>query len=125
MVAQIHDELRAEGVVKEGRAVRMSGKMGFYGRLWLTSQRLVFLQSSRLFMAFGALGALLGQVIKPRKMAISIPLTSITDVQRTKYAMNKNIMEITYNGGDAARISVTPYEEWEQAVQSARAVPTA
>lgn len=44
LVAQIHDELRAEGVVKEGRAVRMSGKLGFYGRLWLTSQRLVFLQ---------------------------------------------------------------------------------
>jgi hypothetical protein len=53
-VAQIHDELRTEGVVKEGRAIRMSGKMGLYGRLWLTSERLVFLQSNRLFMGFGA-----------------------------------------------------------------------
>jgi hypothetical protein len=58
-------------------------------------------------------------------VAVSIPLTSITDVQRTKYAMNKNIMAITHNGGDEARISVAPYEAWEQAVQSARGVPTA
>jgi hypothetical protein len=120
-MAQVHDELQAEGIVKEGRGVRMSGKMGFTGRVVLTNQRLVFLQANRLLMGFGLLGALFGQLMKPKNAAVSIPLSSITDVQRTKYAMNKNIMEISYGEGESARISVTPYEEWEQAVQSARA----
>jgi hypothetical protein len=61
-LAAIHDELRAEGVLKEGRALIPRGKLATYGRLYLTSQRLVFLQSSRAFMAFGALGAAAGQL---------------------------------------------------------------
>jgi hypothetical protein len=125
-MAQIHDELRAEGVVKDGSAVSLTGgdqaglRLASYGRAYLTSERLVFLQYSRWFSAFGLLGVLGRYLSKPRKVAISIPLASITDLERTKYAANKSIMAITYDDGDTARITLTPYEEWEQAVQSAR-----
>src|SRR5437870_2735398 len=115
-MAEIHDQLQAEGVVKEAFGTMIKGKRAFSGRLYLTSRRLVFLKSNPFLGAFGALGGLLTATLKPKNIEIEIPLEAITGVQRGKFGINKNILEISHSDGDPARFAVK-YEEWEQAIQ--------
>jgi hypothetical protein len=124
-VSEIHDQLQAEGVVKEGRAMMIMGKRGIQGRLYVTADRLVFLTSSSMFGAFGAIGAVLSATVKPKKIKLEIPLAAISGVQRGKFGMNKNIVEVSHGDGDPARFAVRPYDEWAQAIQGAGASPAA
>ena len=117
-MAEIHDQLAAEGILKEGMCPMIKGRRGVFGRLYVTEKRIVFLKSNQLLMAFGAIGGILTGVIKPTKLEVEIPREAVTGVERGKYGMNKNIIEISYRGADApARFTVKPYEEWAAAVQ--------
>jgi hypothetical protein len=117
-MAEIHDQLAAEGIVKEAQGSMIKGRLAVYGRLYLTSTRLVYLQSNRALSAFGALGALAMGLLKPKKLVVDIPLNSITGVTRGKYGPNKNILEVSHSGGDPVKFAVR-YDEWEQALQGA------
>jgi hypothetical protein len=117
-MAEIHDQLAAEGIVKETMCSMLKGRRAVFGRLYVTQKRIVFLQSNSLLAAFGALGAVLMGVIKPNKVAIEIPRSSVTGVARGKYGPNKNILEVSYaNAEGPARFAVKPYEEWAAAVE--------
>jgi hypothetical protein len=117
-MAEIHDQLQAEGIVKEAFATMIKGKRGSSGRLYLTSKRLVFLKSSPILGAFGAIGGLLTATLKPKKVEVEIPVDAITGVQRGKFGINKNILEVSHGDDDPARFAVK-YDEWEAAVQGA------
>jgi hypothetical protein len=120
-MAEIHDQLQAEGVVKEALATMIKGKRAVPGRLYLTSQRLVFLQANPVLSAFGAIGGLLTASVKPKRLGVEIPLPGITRVQRGKFGITKNLLEVSRAGGEPVRFAVK-YEEWEQAL-SATAAP--
>ena len=123
-MAEIHDQLQAEGLTKEAFATMLRGRRGLMGRLYLTNQRLVFLQSNQFLMAFGAIGGLLMGVVKPKKLALEIPLASITGIERGKFGINKNVLEISYGADEPARFAVK-YDEWEAAINGARPQPAA
>ena len=118
-MAQIHEDLKAEGVTKEALATMIKGKRGSIGRLYLTPNRLVFLQLSPLFMAFGALGGLLMAVVKPKKIGVEIPLDSITGIERVKHGINKNVLSVSHGSGEEARFAVK-YDEWEPLLRQAQ-----
>lgn len=88
------------------------------GRLCVTEQRIVFLQSNSALAAFGAIGGLLLGLIPPKKVTVDIPRSSVTGVARGKYGPNKNILEISHEDAeDPVRFAVKPYEDWAAAVQ--------
>jgi hypothetical protein len=119
-MAEIHDQLQAEGVVKETFGTIIKGKRAVPGRLYLTSQRLVFLQANPVLALFGAIGGLLTATVKPKRVGVDIPLAGITGVTRGKFGINKNILEVSRAGAEPVRLAVK-YDEWEQALQGATA----
>jgi hypothetical protein len=119
-MAEIHDQLQAEGIVKQAFATMIKGKRAVPGRLYLTSKRLVFLQANPVLSAFGAIGGLLTATVKPKRVGVEIPLPGITGVQRGKFGINKNLLEVSRAGGEPVKFAVK-YEEWEQALQGATA----
>jgi hypothetical protein len=123
-MAEIHDQLAAEGIVKETQTSRIHGKLATYGRLYVTNERVVFLRTNPLLGGLGAIGGALMALVKPKKVTVDIPRSSITGVQRGKYGPNKNILEISYAGSDEpAKFAVKPYEEWAAAVQPTAPTP--
>jgi hypothetical protein len=117
-MAEIHDQLAAEGILKEGLCPMLKGRRGVFGRLYVTEKRIVFLKSNQFLMAFGALGSILMGVLKPSKLEVEIPREAVTGIERGKYGMNKNIIEISYRGAaEPARFTVKPYEEWAALIQ--------
>jgi hypothetical protein len=119
-MAEIHDQLASEGIVKEGQAASMRGPFGASGRLYLTGRRLVFLKMNPLFMAFGAIGAALGVATKPKKVQFDIPLSEIGEVAKEKAGLARSILAVSRSGGEVAKFGVKDFEGWADAVRSAK-----
>lgn len=115
-MAEIHDQLAAEGVLKESASTSIKGKRAVLGRLYVTKERVVFLKANPLFLSFGAIGGLLFGSIKPKKVELDIPRSAITGVARGTFGRNKNIIEISYGQEKPARFPVKSYEEWAAAI---------
>ena len=125
-MAAIHDELAAEGLIKEAfcSMQKPGARRWQIGRLYVTQKRIVFLASNPLLAGFGALGGLLLGVIKPKKVALEIDRSAVTGVARGKYGMNKNVLDVSFSGSEEpARFAVKPYEEWAAVVQPEAAAP--
>ena len=65
--------------------------------MYLTNLRLVFSANPNvIFMVlFGLLGFLLAKLFTKKKPAFEINVKDIKTVQRTKYGLNKNVLDIT------------------------------
>lgn len=119
-MAAIHDELAAEGLIKDAFAScrKPGSKRWQTGRIYVTEKRIVFLASNPLLAGFGAIGGALMAMMKPKKLVLEIPRTAVTGVERTKFGINKNVLDISFQGSEEpARFAVKPYEEWAAAVQ--------
>jgi hypothetical protein len=117
-VAEIHNQLQAEGIVKVGHCMLIDGKRAHSGHLYVTRERVVFLKANAGLGAFGAIGGLPKATMTPSNAAADIPLREITGVERGKFGRNKNILEISGSDGNSVRFVASPYEEWEQAVKA-------
>jgi hypothetical protein len=124
-MAEIHDQLESEGIVREGYAAAVRGAFGLPGRLYLTGRRLVFLQTNPLFFAFGAAGAALGVAKKPKNLKLDLPVGEITDVSTEKFGMTRNALTVTSASGEVAKFNVKDNEEWAQALRGGQAPATA
>ena len=120
-MAEIHDQLESEGVVREGYAAAVKGAFGLPGRLYLTGRRFVFLQSNPLFFAFGAAGAALGVAKKPKNLKLDIAVGEISDVSTEKFGMTKNALTVTRSNGEVAKFNVKDNDEWAAALRGAQA----
>lgn len=90
--------LEEEIIIFESDAVWLKSTFGNkIGRMYLTNLRLVFSANPNvLFMVlFGLLGFLLAKLFTKKKPAFEINVKDIKTVQRTKYGLNKNVLDIT------------------------------
>jgi hypothetical protein len=101
-----------EPVLAKCNAIHLKGKLrAFPGRVELTSKSIVFYQRSRIWLAFGALGMLLGQ-LTAGKRALDLELGRIASTTRTKYGFNKNILDVTMTDGTTYRLGIARYDDF-------------
>lgn len=90
--------LEEEIILFESDAVWLKSTIGNkIGRMYLTNLLLVFSANPNvLFTAlFGLLGFLLSKLLTKKKPAFEINVKDIKTIQRTKYGLNKNVLDIT------------------------------
>lgn len=99
-----------EAVIAESPAMWIAdGKDVRPGRLDLTPTRLVFFQASA---RTGVVGTMLG-LLTPRsrgQRALEIELASIASMQRGRFRVNRNVLELALADGTAHRVIVDKYE---------------
>jgi hypothetical protein len=121
-MAEIHEQLEGEGLVKQAQVTLITGRLNALGRLYLTGRRLVFLKMNPLFMGFGAIGAALGVAMKPKKVAVDIPVSDISSVSKDKFGpLGRTALAVNRANGEVVKFAVKDYDEWAEAVESARA----
>jgi len=117
-----------ENLVKEDKGLLRVGKIRCdFGKVHLTNQRLVFEKGgagTELALAgiFGGLAGLFGAKVAQKgntRLKVNTPLAEITDVQRTKFGRNENMMRIETNSGEVYEIGIDKaIEEWIEAISS-------
>ena len=101
--------LEEEIIIFESDAVWMKSTFGNkIGRMYLTNLRLIFSANPNiLFTAlFGLLGFILSKLLTKKKPAFELYAKDIKTIQRTKYGLNKNILDIGDASNNVYRISI-------------------
>lgn len=80
-----------------------------FGRLELTSSRIIFYKRSNFWMMFGALGMLLSRKTAGKRH-LDLEVAQIADAVRSKHGFNKNVLEVTMKDGVKHRFSVDKYD---------------
>jgi len=101
-----------EPVLAETNGLIIRGKLNVrMGRYELTGSRLTFFMRSRIFMMFGALGALL-QFLSKGKRELEIDLSKVTSMARSKYGLNKKILDVTLADGTVYRFGFDKFDDF-------------
>ena len=106
-----------EPVLAQTNGLIIRGKLNVrMGRYELTGSHLTFFMRSRIFMMFGALGALLSFLSKG-KQELVIELSQITSIARSKYGLNKKILDVTLADGKVHRLGLDKFDDFTAALR--------
>lgn len=101
-----------EPVLSNAHGGIIKGKLNVQmGRFELTAARIIFYAKPRFWMAFGALGMLIAGLLKGKR-AFDIELSTITAIARTKYGLNKNILDVTRQDGTTLRLNLGNFDDF-------------
>jgi len=99
-----------EQILRQERAMLLKSKLrGFGGKLYLTNQRLVFVQDRS--NMFGLLGMLMSG-----KTAFDQPRAAI-EFTRGSHGRAKDVLAVKAPDREVRFVLRSPYEEWAQALQ--------
>ncbi len=111
----IEQLLKTEGVVKKGDALWFKKK--FFappGMLYLTPKRIVFEKSGNQFA-----GVLLKLLMRSQRSHFlhNIELSSIKELRRDTFGLNKNILTLVLFDGTAFSFNTNGFDEWKATIE--------
>jgi len=106
-----------EGIIKEEKVAYLKSKINLlHGTLYLSSHRILLDAHKQGVGGFGLLGSALKKKVEKKSIGFNIELGNILKVEQGKHGAEKNVLEITDNNGEAFRIIVKDFKEWESAL---------
>ena len=115
-------ELEKEGISKQEKVTFFKSKINaLEGQIYLTPTRLVVMSVSANKVR---LGGLVGAIIELTKkktypvLQLNIELDKIKDLNKGKFGLNRNILEITNQEDEVIKVGVKNYEEWESLLKA-------
>jgi|SRR5690606_7320956 len=121
MTDNLHDIVNREGKVKDEPAMWIKpDNSTVYGKLILTSRRLLFIhnstESNRSALRFF-------ERSEQREAMPDIDLDTINTISQGSFMVDKNILVLDYLQYETAKFSVIHYQDWEDAIHTQQNTP--
>jgi len=116
-MSEILSELEKEGISKQEKVTFFKSKISaLEGQIYLTPSRLVVMSVSGTKVRLGGLVGAIIELTKKKSypvLQLNIELDKIKNLNKGKFGLNKNILEITNQDDEVIKVGVKNYEEWE------------
>jgi|SRR5579862_1249757 len=104
-------------VLAESRGGYFKSKLRmFQGRAELTARQLIWYQASMWLQMLGFIGALLS--LRPKKRTFELDLANITGLAHGKFALAKNLLDVTMADGTTYRFQFAKFDEFTGELKS-------
>jgi hypothetical protein len=115
-------ELEKEGISKQEKVTFFKSKINaLEGQIYLTPTRLVVMSVSANKVRLGGLVGAFIELTKKKTypvLQLNIELDKIKDLNKGKFGLNRNILEITNQEDEVIKVGVKNYEEWESLLKA-------